>query len=294
MQTWRNSIFYFDELDLSDYKKGMIEFSVDVVVPFYNVTTSHADNNYYYYCTSWVGSGGTYNCSNTQYFTTKDYSYDFETIKPEIIIKAISYQTGQNIMCTLNGNTFTCPIIENSKFYRIGLSTTVYYGPSVADQAVSYSVWLNRQVHIYENDTEKIVSEIQSQTEQQQSNHQETMDTITDDSEQDVSSMSGATGWLPQGTIDGLINLPISLVQGITTGLQGSCTPLTLPLPFVNEDIQLPCIKTIFDQIDGVSTLLNLICTPIMAILLYNYLKNLFQWMQSQIAMEGNSNWGGV
>lgn len=45
--------------------------------------------------------------------------------------------------------------------------------------------------------------------------------------------------------LTGIITTPLSLIQSITSA---TCTSLNLPLPFVNENISLPCMNTIYSQ----------------------------------------------
>lgn len=42
-----------------------------------------------------------------------------------------------------------------------------------------------------------------------------------------------------------IITFPLETIKSITSK---TCTPLVLPLPFVNKDLTLPCIRTIFEE----------------------------------------------
>ena len=95
---------------------------------------------------------------------------------------------------------------------------------------------------------EQMSSDIQDQTEQQHEDHQETIDTLTDD---DSSGATGEAGnFFNNFTtnthgLTGIITAPLSAIQSLTSQ---SCSPLVLPLPFVNQNLTLPCMRPIYDQ----------------------------------------------
>ena len=45
--------------------------------------------------------------------------------------------------------------------------------------------------------------------------------------------------------LSGIITSPLRLIQSITSS---SCSPLVLPLPFVNQNVQLPCMKAVISS----------------------------------------------
>ena len=48
--------------------------------------------------------------------------------------------------------------------------------------------------------------------------------------------------------LTGIITTPLNLINSITSA---SCSPLTIPLPFVNQNLTLPCMSTIYSQYFG-------------------------------------------
>ena len=92
---------------------------------------------------------------------------------------------------------------------------------------------------------------IDDQTAQQNANHQETMDTITDS---DSSGASGDAGSFFSNFntnthgLTGIITAPLTAIQSLTSE---TCQPLVLPLPFVNQNLTLPCMRTIYIQYFG-------------------------------------------
>lgn len=92
---------------------------------------------------------------------------------------------------------------------------------------------------------------IQEQTEQQQQNHEETINTITND---DSSGASGSAGNFFSNFntnthgLTGIITAPLLAIQSLTSQ---TCEPLVLPLPFVNQNLTLPCMRPIYQQFFG-------------------------------------------
>lgn len=121
-------------------------------------------------------------------------------------------------------------------------------------------------------------------------------DAITDPSSPNLDGLGDSSGWLPPGPVDSIINLPLSLFNNINDNLSKSCQPVNLPLPFVDKTIQLPCLNTIYEQIDGLSDWINTIGTIAAAFILYNYFIKLYQWVDDTLNFRENTwqDWGGV
>lgn len=81
---------------------------------------------------------------------------------------------------------------------------------------------------------------------------------IMDDTPPDVDASSDLVGLLPPGPVDSILNMPLSLMRSMVNDLDnGTCTPISLPLPFVHQNLTLPCLSSIYSQINGLSTFLN-------------------------------------
>lgn len=140
-------------------------------------------------------------------------------------------------------------------------------------------------------------SSIETQTQQQQQNHEETIDTLTDDSSPNISGLSNSAGWLPAGPVDSILNLPLSFLTNLNNSLSQNCSPVTLPLPYVNQNIQLPCLNSIYAQINGLPNWLNTIGTIASAFILFGYLINLYKYIDDTLTFRENNyidNWSGV
>lgn len=80
---------------------------------------------------------------------------------------------------------------------------------------------------------------------------QKTNQTLTDDNTQ--GAQDSAAGFFNDFTTDthgltAVITAPLSLISKITSA---SCSPLVLPLPFVDKDLTLPCMSNIYSNYFG-------------------------------------------
>lgn len=141
----------------------------------------------------------------------------------------------------------------------------------------------------------------QSQTNQKldelQEQQQQINDNITSTEGADLGSLGDSAGWLPAGPIDSILNLPLSFLTNLLGNLSGTCTPLTVELPFVEESITIPCINSLYEQIDGVSTWVNTISLIPCALILFRYFMFLYKWVDDTLSFRENNyidNWGGI
>lgn len=111
-----------------------------------------------------------------------------------------------------------------------------------------------------------------------------------------LSVLTGATNWLPAGPVDSILTMPLNLINSLTSSLNNnSCSAITINLPFVNKNITLPCLSTIFNQI-GLTTFWNWAGVIASAFILYYYLKSLYKWVDNTLTFRENTqaDWGGI
>lgn len=121
--------------------------------------------------------------------------------------------------------------------------------------------------------------------------------TLTDESGPNTDALKNSSGWLPAGPLDSLINLPLSLLNNLTTNMSKSCQPVNLPLPFIDKNLQLPCVNTLYSQIDGLSVWINSVSFIAAAFILFHYLMGLYKWVDDTLSFRENNyidNWTGV
>lgn len=139
-------------------------------------------------------------------------------------------------------------------------------------------------------------SSLEEQTQQQQQNHQETMNTITSTDSADLGALENSAGWLPAGPVDSILNLPLSLLNNLTSNLSKSCQPVILPIPYVNKDLTLPCVNTLYDDM-GISGWVTTIGVIASAFIMFSYLLKLYKWVDDTLSFRENNqidNWGGI
>lgn len=120
---------------------------------------------------------------------------------------------------------------------------------------------------------------------------------ITSEDGPELEGLNSSAGWLPAGPIDSILNLPLSLLNNVSTNLSKTCQPVNLVLPFINVNFQLPCINTIYSKIEGLSALLTTIGVITSGFILFYYLMNLYKWVDDTLTFRENNyldNWGGV
>lgn len=144
---------------------------------------------------------------------------------------------------------------------------------------------------------EDIESSIDSSTNSINGKLEDLNDNITSEDSPNLSGLSNSAGWLPAGPLDSILNLPLSFLQNLFSNLSKSCQAVTLPLPYVNKSIQLPCLNTIYSEIDGLSAWVNGIGVIASAFMLFSYLIKLYKWVDDTLTFRENNhldNWGGI
>lgn len=125
---------------------------------------------------------------------------------------------------------------------------------------------------------------------------------LTDETPPDFDGLKNSAGWLPKGPVDSIINLPLSLLENIQDNLGKTCQPVSLPLPFVNKNIDLPCINSLYSQIEGMNTFFNWVGVVASVFILFKYLIYLYNRIDSTLTLRENSLpgyfedsiWGGM
>lgn len=126
-------------------------------------------------------------------------------------------------------------------------------------------------------------------------------DTLTDSSPTDMSGLGDSAGWLPAGPVDSILTLPLTMLNNLVNNLSsGSCQKVVLKLPYVEKNIDLPCIKTLYEKMGITGTLFQSAGLIASAFILFNYLLKLYQWVDATLTMRENTmpgyfddNWGG-
>ena len=273
---------YFNTVDLSNWIGGNVQFEYELSMPqVYTTATStiYADD----YCDRWDwGSIDSFNnvirwncarVSQGQDSTITDREY----IYPKYSIKAYLMVGNNNLAvpCEVNQsvNRIICPIQDNAiDVHGLRVDTKVFYNTSTN---TTYRFKFGKEMIRYRNVEKDINTSINSQTQQQQQQHNETMnyleDSNTTQAENEASDFFSDFEVEDHGGLSGIITAPLSTIQSL---LNNTCTNLVLPLPFVNENLTLPCMNSIYTEHFG--AFFTIYQTIILAIISYRCLRSLF------------------
>lgn len=121
---------------------------------------------------------------------------------------------------------------------------------------------------------------------------------LTDSSPISLDKLNDTTGWLPSGPVDSILNLPLSLLNNLSTNLNKQCTPISLTIPFIdkNNTLVLPCLSnTLSDNIEGFDTFYTWLGLIVSCLLLYRYLMSLYVWVDNvlMLRLEMYEDFGG-
>lgn len=125
---------------------------------------------------------------------------------------------------------------------------------------------------------------------------------LTDETSPNLNGLENSAGWLKPGPVDSIINLPLTLLNNLQTNLGNTCNPVTVKLPYVNKDFNLPCISAIYKQINGLDTWFQGIGVIAAAFILYRYFMYLYNRIDDTLSFRENnmqgyfddSLWGGM
>lgn len=133
---------------------------------------------------------------------------------------------------------------------------------------------------------------------QQAENTEKIKDFITDTKEPDAGDIATSdslpsVGLLPPGPLDSILLLPLNIMNSILSSLGGSCTPITAPLPFVDQNLTFPCFgDTIYTG--DFAPLANIVGGVASAFILYGYFKHLYKKVDRAVSLETSEEdeWG--
>lgn len=223
-------------------------------------------------------------------------------------VKQKVYGSG-SVDCTVKYITFSphwnCGLGSSDACTLFSTTMITFYGTASDYQLLNYG--LSSEPIIIDSSSGNILNQnntIISQnntliTKQDETNKKldDVKDSITSEDGPKLDGLNNSAGWLPAGPLDSILNLPLSFLQNLFTNLSKTCQAVSLPLPFVNKDLQLPCLNTIYSQIDGLSVWINTIGVIASAFILFTYLINLYKWVDDTLTFRENNyidNWGGI
>lgn len=134
-------------------------------------------------------------------------------------------------------------------------------------------------VNQIQNELSNVDSSIQDQTEQQHQDHQETMNTITNDNvdgaSSEVDSLLENEAFNDSSGIQSIINAPLNFINSLTN----SCSPISITIPYIDTDLTIPCIKQ--ELTNHVPTLVPILSTAINGFVIYRILLDIVYLIKS-------------
>lgn len=290
-------------------------------------TTSGGGYGFYYNTNYLMKSGYLYNITtyvcSTKSFASLDFRVGTGTSSSDILTNATTPKFQDTIRTGLSAEvggycyayqSLVVPGVD-SHWFRTRL-----FGSATSDVSLSLIGYSIEGLGIYTNSIQDIITNsnlatnedltnVTNEIKEEQQNTTNAVEdmnnTINDPTSPDVEGMTDLAGYLPPGPLDSVLNLPLSILNSINSKLTSSCTPLSLTLPFVNLPLTIPCLSTIFNQINGLNTLFEFIGVICGALIMYSYLTYLYNWVDDVTSLKHNKarlfgaksdadNWGGV
>lgn len=250
-------------------------------ISFYNTieASSTSSSNFFYVdlCTNgaeptlWITSNsfGTMAPSTKWYRVNQSCNVNGEkaSVYRQIVFISSSYQGSA---CSVDGLTLKCSLNESqaslfsNTYYNVymrilhmGITEDIPLNDLIYDEETTQTSILNDILNTIKNDgsinqqikdtTEKQLEEQKKQLEEQK----KTNETLKDDNIDKAQDSAG--GFFSDFTTDthgltAVVTAPLSLISSITSS---SCSPLVIPLPYVDKDLTLPCMGAIYSNYFG-------------------------------------------
>lgn len=226
----------------------------------------------FYICNKPNISDYNYKIGNTNFATPSTFNADILALNDSALstspgITGIGYSScrlfsGLYVPTTTGNNwisiQFTSNTTQTSKFALVAVETE------------NLGIYTNTIKQIIESSNGNVVDAVNSVKEETK----KTNDTLNDDNVDE--SLSNADSFFNDFNtsthgLTGIITAPLNAIQSLTSK---TCSPLVLPLPFVDKDLTLPCMRQIY--IDNFGGFMNLYDVIIIGIVSYWVLVRIF------------------
>lgn len=246
--------------------------------------------NLYAYRTSSLGNSCTNSCISNQLSITKvNYQCTANGYSGNIYrIKAPISKWGDGVDTETKNVNDQISIGANIGYYAPNTIYGIYLTDDMTDnlQQIDYTSTMN-----------SINSNISSSANDIINSQNQINSNLTDETAPNLNGLNNSAGWLPAGPVDSILTLPLSFLTNLSSNLSKSCTPINLPLPYVNKTLELPCLNSVYSQINGLPVWLNTIGTIASAFILFGYFINLYKYIDDTLTFRENNyidNWSGV
>lgn len=204
-----------------------------------NISLDRNTNRTYTYNTSEELSAGTYTLSYDYFSPNSATIYLSLILLGQNLKKVVSISNNGFVTFTINNsfNRFYFYISNNDVDTSVTLSNLMLVSGSTAKPYEPYGerICTNRL-----DETTNAINDLNN--------------TINDSSGPSLDSLNNSAGWLPAGPVDSILNLPLALFNNLTVNLNKTCNPVNVTLPFINSNLQLPCLSVIYQEMPALST----------------------------------------
>lgn len=184
-------------------------------------------------------------------------------------------------------------VINKYNYY----TTTIFKNSVLSDEDVLTGLLQNNIT----NDLQREILNQQKEFDKKQEETNKKLDdlnkNLTSEESPKLEGLKNSSGWLPTGPLDSILNLPLSFLNNLSTNLSKSCESVILPLPFVDKTLDLPCLSSIYSQIEGLNVWITGVSIIASVFILFTYLINLYKYVDDTLTFRENNfidNWGGV
>lgn len=160
------------------------------------------------------------------------------------------YDSSTNSIPTSSINTVSCKNVDLTSEFHVWLYDSITTAENSRLGLSNFTLKKSQTQSSIEQteETKKQTEEIKKQTEEQK----KTNDTLKDDNTDEANTKG--SGFFNSFTseshgLSGIVTAPLQMLQSLTTA---TCKPLKFKLPFVDNEVTLPCMRSIYEQHFGV------------------------------------------
>ena len=275
----KNGTLFYNLYDIERPQFIYLVFDVCTTANLNNVTISNTGYNAYFDESSVI----TYDSGITCY--TNGYQGGLFKLQVRVGKFVDSGGDGLNASSYLN--------IRSDVSYN---SSYTFSNVIVTDEDVLFGLKQNNITNELQRDILNQQKEFNKKQEETNKKLDDIKGAITSEDNPNLDGLNNSAGWLPDGPLDSILNLPLSLLENLSTNLSKTCQPVSLPLPYVDSTIELPCVSSIYSKIEGLNVWLNTIGIIASAFILFSYLVFIEKWADATLTLRENTqlDWGGI
>ena len=215
-----------------------------------NLISSTIDDNEAYFCEEWTLDTETnkYSCTQKlQYYNSVLKEVDGSNISINNFYIQLLYNDDTWNTCSLNNsNNIICNNngkVPKQLYFYINFKTI---------KPTNFLLAISRQFRLYTSSTQEQIDAINNVKDSINNVNDSINNANVDDSTNTASNFFNNFSTDTHG-LTGIITAPLNAIQSLTSK---TCSPLVLPLPFVDKDLTLPCMREIY--VDNFGAFMNI------------------------------------